>query len=375
MSDNGGNGSQSGDEFIVAIDAGGTMTDCILFREDGTFHVGKALTNRADERKSYLESVADAAAYVDLTSADVHARSSVCIYTGTGILNTILTLTGARVGLIVTRGWDHIMIGEGALTWIGEPQEHILHQQLRRHTAPLVPPGMVVGVSERILGGNMYPGRTVCAGDVIIPLNESEVVGAAEQLLADGAEVIGILFLNSFVNPTHELQAKAIVESVVAAQEKDVRVITSHEVAPEFREYERASTTAADAYLAPIAARYLRALAGSAVEAGLPEPVVMLSSGGVLPAAEAAAHPARLLVSGPAGGVIGAGLVARRAGPVQQVGPGRRTQEVRRGGQLDRVRGGRRWVVVGAGGWHRVQRELRVSLPQPRHGLSAIGHP
>jgi N-methylhydantoinase A len=93
-----------------------------------------------------------------------------------------------------------------------------------------------------------------------------------------------------------------------------VHVVASHEVAPEFREYERASTTAADAYLAPIAARYLRALAAAAADAGLPEPVVMLSSGGVLPAEEAAAHPARLLVSGPAGGVIGAGLVARRAG-------------------------------------------------------------
>jgi N-methylhydantoinase A len=91
-------------------------------------------------------------------------------------------------------------------------------------------------------------------------------------------------------------------------------VVASHELAPEFREYERASTTAADAYLAPVAARYLRALAAAAARAGLPGPVVMLSSGGVVPADEAAAHPARLLVSGPAGGVVGAGLVARRAG-------------------------------------------------------------
>jgi N-methylhydantoinase A len=90
--------------------------------------------------------------------------------------------------------------------------------------------------------------------------------------------------------------------------------VASHELAPEFREYERASTTAADAFLAPVAARYLRALSAAAAEAGLPAPVVMLSSGGVVSAEEAAAHPARLLVSGPAGGVVGAGLVARRAG-------------------------------------------------------------
>jgi N-methylhydantoinase A len=93
-----------------------------------------------------------------------------------------------------------------------------------------------------------------------------------------------------------------------------VHVVASHEVAPEFREYERASTTAADAYLAPAAGRYLRALAAAAREGGLPEPLVMLSSGGVASVDEAAAHPATILVSGPAAGVVGAGLVARRAG-------------------------------------------------------------
>jgi N-methylhydantoinase A len=93
-----------------------------------------------------------------------------------------------------------------------------------------------------------------------------------------------------------------------------VHVVASHEVAPEFREYERASTTAADAYLAPAAGRYLRALAEAAREGGLPEPLVMLSSGGVASVEEAAAHPATILVSGPAAGVVGAGLVARRAG-------------------------------------------------------------
>src|SRR5438270_388878 len=93
-----------------------------------------------------------------------------------------------------------------------------------------------------------------------------------------------------------------------------VHIVASHEIAPEFREYERASTTAADAYLTPVVSRYLRALAAAAHEAGLPEPFVMLSSGGVASVDEAAAHPATILVSGPAGGVVGAGLVARRAG-------------------------------------------------------------
>src|SRR5881398_4020017 len=92
------------------------------------------------------------------------------------------------------------------------------------------------------------------------------------------------------------------------------RVVASHEVAPEFREYERASTAAADAYLGPVLARYLEALAERCAQAGLPEPLVMRSSGGVATVAEAAAHPAFALLSGPAAGAVGAAIAARSAG-------------------------------------------------------------
>src|SRR5262249_2091020 len=90
--------------------------------------------------------------------------------------------------------------------------------------------------------------------------------------------------------------------------------VASHEVAPEFREYERASTTAADAYLGPLVARYLRALADACRDAGLPEPLVMRSSGGVATIDEAAEHAALILVSGPAGGAVGAARIAQLAG-------------------------------------------------------------
>jgi acetone carboxylase beta subunit len=302
-----------GGNFIVAIDAGGTMTDCILFREDGTFHVGKALTNRADERQSYLESVNDAAGYLGLASSDVHARADACLYTGTGILNTILTLSGARVGLIVTRGWDHIMIGEGALTWIGEPQEHILHQQLRRHTAPLVPAGMVIGVSERIIGGNMYAGRSLTAGDVIIPLNEQEVVAAAERLLTDEAEVIGILFLNSFVNSAHELKAKEIVQRVVAERGKDVQVITSHEVAPVMKEHNRAKSLVFQAYAAEKAGAVLREVESVAKAEGYEGRLLtLLSYGGAVDREYPRLY--ETVISGPIGGLTGAQVLAKTLG-------------------------------------------------------------
>jgi acetone carboxylase beta subunit len=304
---------ETADQFIVAIDAGGTMTDCILFREDGTFHVGKALTNRENETQSYMESVEDAAGYLDLTSSDVHGRTSVCIYTGTAILNTILTLSGARVGLIVTRGWDNIMTTEGALTWLGEPQEHILHQQLRRHTAPLVQPGMVIGVSERIIGGSLYGGRTLAAGDVLIPLNQAEVKAAAEKLIDQGAEVIGILFLNSFINDSHELQAKSIVEEVVRAKEAGIRVITSHQVAPVMREHNRTKSLVFQAYAAEKASTVLKGVEDAARKDGYDGRLLtLLSYGGAVDREYPRLY--ETVISGPIGGLTGAQVLAKTLG-------------------------------------------------------------
>src|SRR5581483_10548627 len=108
--------------------------------------------------------------------------------------------------------------------------------------------------------------------------------------------------LFAFRDPTHE---RAVADEL-RRRHPHARVVASHEVAPEFREYARASTTAADAYLGPATARYLEALAGACEAAGLPEPLVMRSSGGVATVAEAAAHPALVLVSGPAAGAVGA---------------------------------------------------------------------
>ncbi len=124
------------------------------------------------------------------------------------------------------------------------------------------------------------------------------------------AEAIAVCLLFSFRDPSHE---QAVVAEL-RRRHPEAHVVASHESAPEFREYERASTTAADAYLGPLLARYLRALAGRCAEGGLPEPLVMRSSGGVASIEEAAAHAARALLSGPAAGVVGASRVAALAG-------------------------------------------------------------
>ena len=124
------------------------------------------------------------------------------------------------------------------------------------------------------------------------------------------AEAVAVCLLFSFRHPEHE---RAVVEEL-RRRLPHARVVASHELAPEFREYERASTTVVDAYLAPLIDAALGRLAEATAAAGLPEPLVMASSGGLLPLAEAAAHPARIVLSGPAAGVVGAARVAAASG-------------------------------------------------------------
>jgi N-methylhydantoinase A len=267
---------QSTDVAILGVDVGGTFTDAVLV-EEGRIRTAKVPTAARQE-----ESVLAAARAVGGTDAELTRFAH-----GTTVAtNALLERRGARIAYVGNAGFEHL------LHLRRQTRAH-LYRLCAEHPEPLVPLERCHGVSGRLgPDGELEP----------LELGSLPDVG--------DAEAVAVCLLFAFRDPAHERAVAAELER----RHPGVHVVASHEVAPEFREYERASTTAADAYLAPIATRYLRALAGAAAEAGLPEPVVMLSSGGVLPAEEAAAHPARLLVSGPAGGVVGAGLVARRAG-------------------------------------------------------------
>ena len=215
--------------------------------------------------------------------------------------NALLERRGARTAFVGNAGFEHL------LHLRRQTRAH-LYRLCEPQPEPLVPLERCHGVEGR-LGPD---------GE-LVPLDLATLPDIGD------AEAVAVCLLFAFRDPRHEV---AVAEEL-RARHPGVHVVASHEVAPEFREYERASTTAADAYLAPISARYLRALAGAAQEGGLPEPLVMLSSGGVATVDEAAAHPATILVSGPAAGVVGAGLVARRAGL-------RARDRVRHGRDVDR---------------------------------------
>src|SRR6059058_1242428 len=266
---------QSTDVAILGVDVGGTFTDAVLV-EEGRIRTAKVPTGARQE-----ELVLAAARAVG-----AGARVTRFAHGTTVATNALLERRGARVAYVGNAGFEQL------LHLRRQTRAH-LYRLCAEHPEPLVPLERCHGVRGR-LG----------------PEGELEPFDLGSLSDVPEAEAIAVCLLFAFRDASHE----RAVAAELRRRHPGVHVVASHEVAPEFREYERASTTAADAYLAPIAARYLRALAGAAAEAGLPEPVVMLSSGGVLPAEEAALHPARLLVSGPAGGVVGAGLVARRAG-------------------------------------------------------------
>jgi len=259
---------------ILGIDVGGTFTDAVLLRD------GMVLTAKVPTAAAQEESVVAAARAVG--AADVERFSH-----GTTIAtNAMLERKGARTAFVSTEGFEHL------LHLRRQTRAH-LYRLCDEHPEPLVPLDRCHGVRERIGPDGV--------------LSQLELASLPDL---DGAEAVAVCLLFSFRDPSHE---RAVAEEL-RRRVPGTHVVASHEVAPEFREYERASTTAADAYLGPVCARYFRSLAARCVDAGLPEPLVMRSSGGVATVEEAAEHAALVLVSGPAGGVVGAAQAAAREG-------------------------------------------------------------
>jgi N-methylhydantoinase A len=257
----------------LGIDVGGTFTDAVLV-EDGEVRIAKVPTAAQQQ-----ESVVGAA--VAVGAADVERFTH-----GTTIAtNALLQRRGARTALVTNVGFEHV------LHLRRQTRAH-LYRPCLEHPPPLVPLERCVGVR----------GRTGGDGE-LVPLD-------LDTLPAIDAEAIAVSLLFSFRDADPERR----VAAELRRRYPSAHVVASHEVAPEFREYERASTTAVDAYLGPVLSRYLGALAGACAEAGLPAPLVMRSSGGLATLEEAAAHAAFALLSGPAAGVVGAAKLAALAG-------------------------------------------------------------
>src|SRR6266849_1319893 len=258
---------------ILGVDVGGTFSDAVLL--DG----GRLVTAKVPTARRQEGSVLDAARAVGAVAVERFSHGT------TIATNALLERKGARTAFVGTVGFEHL------LHLRRQARAH-LYRPCAAHPEPLVPLERCFGVEERIGPDGV--------------LRELEL----GSLPAIDADAVAVCLLFSFREPRHE----QVVAEELRRRLPGAHVVASSEVAPEFREYERASTAAADAYLGPVLSRYLRALAEGCRGAGLPEPLVMRSSGGVASVAEAAAHPALVLVSGPAAGAVGAERVARLAG-------------------------------------------------------------
>jgi N-methylhydantoinase A len=260
---------------VLGVDVGGTFTDAVLLG-DGVLRTAKVPTASRQE-----ESVLAAAWAVGAEGPERFTHGT------TVATNALLERKGARTAFVTTAGFEHLL-------HLRRQDRAHLYRLCEAHPEPLVPLDRCHGVRER-----MGP------EGVIAPLELDSL-----PVFDDGVEAVAVCLLFSFRDPSHE---RAVAEELRRRLPR-ARVVASHEISPEFREYERASTTAVDAYLGPALAGYLEALGRAGAGAGLPEPLVMRSSGGVATLEEAAAHPALAVVSGPAAGAVGAARIARHAG-------------------------------------------------------------
>jgi N-methylhydantoinase A len=279
--------------MLLGVDVGGTFTDAALI-DDGGVHTAKVPTTPGDESAGVMRAIGEALGRADAAAADVEVFAH-GMTVGT---NALLEERGARTALIATRGFADLLE-------IGRQDRPHLYRLCAPKPRPLVEPELRLEADERI-----------GPGGVVTPLGDGEPERLAELLRERGAESVAICLLFSYLDPSHERRIAAHLRERLPG----VHVSTSHEVLPRFREYERASTTAIDAYLSPLLGRYLGELGGATALAGLPEPQVMQSSGGVAPAKEAARAGAWSVLSGPAGGAVGAGLLARVSGEGNALG-------------------------------------------------------
>jgi N-methylhydantoinase A len=279
--------------MLLGVDVGGTFTDAVLL-DDGAVHTAKVPTTPGEESDGVMAAINAVLAAAEAGAGEVEEFSH-GMTVGT---NALLEERGARTALIATRGFADLLE-------IARQDRPSLYHLCAPKPAPLIAPELKLEAAE----------RTGPEG-IVEPLEDGEPERLADALEEAGAESVAICLLFSYLDPTHERRLAEYLRERLP----DLHVSASHEVLPRFREYERASTTAIDAYLSPLLGRYLGRLTEATAAAGLPAPQVMLSSGGVAPADEAARAGAWSVLSGPAGGAVGAGLLARLSGDGNALG-------------------------------------------------------
>jgi N-methylhydantoinase A len=274
----------------IGVDAGGTFTDFVVIR-GGKIEMFKELSTPQQPEQAIMKGVA---------RARIAGKAEV-IHGSTVATNALLERKGARTALLTTEGFEDVLV-------IGRQTRRELYNIFVTRREPLVPDGLRIGIRE----------RTLYDGSIETPLDQRHLQNLIEYLRSQSVESVAVCLLYSFANNEHENRAFCALEPL------GIPISLSSKILPEYREYERTSTTVINAYLAPLMSRYLRRLTENLTGRGVAGPLgltlkkdslrVMQSNGGTVRAETAAEAPVRTILSGPAGGVVGAFHVAQVCG-------------------------------------------------------------
>ncbi|HJV84674.1 MAG TPA: hydantoinase/oxoprolinase family protein [Noviherbaspirillum sp.] len=272
--------------MLIGIDVGGTFTDAVVLDADGSsvlmaFKLPSTPSNPGDAVIGALQRIADR---LDVRGA------LVCHGTTVGT-NTLIERKGAKVALLATAGFTDVI----ELRRQNRPTLYDLSVQV---SEPLVPAERRIGVNERM----------DAEGNAVTPLTDEAAV--IDRLRAAGVDAVAVAFLHAYANPAHEQQLRRAIEKALP----QAFVTVSSDVCPEFREYERTSTTVVNAYIGPAVGRYIRGIADKARTMGVQDLMIVKSNGGLTSPENAAHYPAHLIESGPAAGMIATAAYARATG-------------------------------------------------------------
>ncbi|AOO82601.1 hydantoinase/oxoprolinase family protein [Bosea vaviloviae] len=269
--------------YSLAVDIGGTFTDIVLRDSKGGLSVDKTLTTHHDLLEGFFRGVDSVLGKAGVAAGAV---DGLVVHATTVVTNALIERKGLPTALVVTEGFRDVLS-------IRNEHRYDMYDPQIEFPEPLVTRELTFGLKERVLAD----------GTIAIAPDPQDIAQLARDIRASGARALAICFLNSFANPANE----ALVAAALARELNDVFICTSSEVAPQIREYQRASTATVNAYAMPISQPYLKRLSDRLrVEGFANTPLIMLSSGGVVGAETAGKNPVRMIESGPAAGALAA---------------------------------------------------------------------
>ena len=279
--------------YRIAVDIGGTFTDCIVLDDQGAPRMAKALTTPKDPSQGVLDAVAVAARNLGMDTAGLLSRTIDFVHGSTIGTNTLVQRSGARTGLLTTRGHeDSMIIGRVRQKVAGLPESARIHvAHLHKAEPPLVARSDIKGIHQRV----------DARGAVLVELDLAAVETAVDQLVADGIEALAVSFLWSFVNPEHERRIKAMVEQ----RHPQLFLTISSDLISVLGEYERTVSTCLNSYIGPATRLYLERLEARLSGYGYSNPLLIMQlNGGLSTVAAIKEKPILTLDSGPVGGIL-----------------------------------------------------------------------